>query len=76
MATMLAVAVTTTLTAGLTVLPGSTQDAQAQGSPCNIDTFDIDAEEAGNNCEFYGNMEIDASTEIPTRELPGPPFCL
>ena len=56
-------AVATTITTGLTVLPSSIQEAQAQGNPCNIDTLDIDAEEVGNNCEFYGNTEIDASSE-------------
>ena len=59
-----AVLVATTLTAGLTVLPGSIQEAQAE-NPCNIDTLNIEAEEVGNNCEFYGNTEIDSSSELP-----------
>ena len=54
------------LAAGLTVLPSLVQEAQAQ-NPCNIDTFDIEAEEIGNNCDFYGNTEIDATTELPVR---------
>jgi hypothetical protein len=39
-----AVLVATTLTAGLAVLPGSVQEAQAE-NPCNIDTLNIEAEE-------------------------------
>ena len=64
--------------AGLTVLPESVQEAQAQiipGSgtnPCNIFTGDIDAEEVENNCEFYGNTEIDASSESELIERPFP----
>jgi hypothetical protein len=73
--TMAALTGATILAAGLTVLPSSVQDAQASvlpiptprpgsgSNPCNIDTLDIDAEEVGNNCDFYGNTEIDASSE-------------
>jgi hypothetical protein len=61
--------IATVLTAGLTVLPSSVQEVRAE-NPCNIDTFDIDAEEVGNNCDFYGNTEIDASTELPVRPPP------
>ena len=62
MTAMLAVTIAT-LTTGLTVtvLPSTIQEAHAQ-NPCNIDTRDIDAEEVGNNCEFYGNTEIDAGS--------------
>ena len=61
MATKLAVA--TVLATGLTVLPESVQEAQAE-NPCNIDTTDIEAEEVGNNCDFYGNTEIDSSSGL------------
>jgi hypothetical protein len=77
MATVLAVA--TVLATGLTVLPESVQEAQAQiiipgsgSNPCNIDTLNIEAEEVGNNCDFYGNTEIDASSELPI--IDRPPF--
>jgi hypothetical protein len=58
MASFLAVA--TALAAGLVALPLSLQDADAE-TPCNIFPADIDADEISNNCDFYGNTEIDAS---------------
>jgi hypothetical protein len=71
--TMATLTVATIFAAGLTVLPSSIQEAQASAlpipipgsgsNPCNIDTLDIDAEEVGNNCDFYGNTEIDASSD-------------
>jgi len=60
MAAMLAVG--TVLAVGLTVLPSSIQEVQAQGIPCDIFPADIDADEISNNCEFHGNTEIDASS--------------
>jgi hypothetical protein len=58
MASFLVVA--TALAAGLVALPLSLQDADAE-TPCNIFPADIDADEISNNCDFYGNTEIDAS---------------
>jgi hypothetical protein len=61
MVAMLAVA--TTLTAGLTVLPGSVQEAQA--NPCSVYAGDTvvtgDANDAELNCDFegIGSLEID-----------------
>jgi hypothetical protein len=67
-------AVATVLAAGLTVLPESVQEAQA-ANPCNIDTTDIDAEEVGNNCDFYGNTEIDESSGLLGRLGPSASPC-
>jgi hypothetical protein len=58
MASILAVG--TALAAGLVALPISLQGADAE-TPCNIFPADIDADEISNNCDFYGNTEIDAS---------------
>jgi hypothetical protein len=58
MASFLAIA--TALAAGLVALPLSLQDADAE-TPCNIFPANIDADEISNNCDFYGNTEIDAS---------------
>jgi hypothetical protein len=59
MASILAVA--TALAAGLVVLTLPLQDADAE-TPCNVFPTDIDADEISNNCDFYGNTEIDASS--------------
>jgi hypothetical protein len=68
MASILAVA--TALAVGLVALTLPLQDAEAE-TPCNIDTLDIDAEEVGNNCDFYGNTEIDASSSGPRPGIGG-----
>jgi hypothetical protein len=60
MASILAVA--TALAAGLLALTLPLQDAEAE-TPCNISPNDVDADEISNNCDFYGNTEIDASSE-------------
>jgi hypothetical protein len=73
MASILAVA--TALAAGLVALTLPLQEADAE-TPCNIDTLDIDAEEVENNCDFYGNTKIDASSELPIRPCdPLDPLC-
>jgi hypothetical protein len=59
MASILAVA--TALAAGLVALTLPLQDADAE-TPCNIFPDNVDAEEVSNNCDFYGNTEIDASS--------------
>jgi hypothetical protein len=59
MASILAVA--TAIAAGLVALTLPLQDADAE-TPCNIFPDDVDAEEVSNNCDFYGNTEIDASS--------------
>jgi hypothetical protein len=53
-------AVATALAAGLVALTLPLQDADAE-TTCNIFPENIDAEEVSNNCDFYGNTEIDAS---------------
>jgi hypothetical protein len=58
MAAVLAVA--TVLAAGLTVLPSSVQEAQA--NPCSVDA-DSNANDAHLNCDFegIGSLEIEES---------------
>jgi hypothetical protein len=54
-------AVATALAAGLVAFTLSLQDAEAE-TPCEIFPDNVDAEEVSNNCDFYGNTEIDASS--------------
>jgi hypothetical protein len=63
-------AVATALAAGLVALTLPLQDADAE-TPCNIFPDDVDAEEVSNNCDFYGNTEIDASNSGLGRPILG-----